>query len=113
MAKHKDVELLLQVGEYQSGTDPLADEAIVIALVLWPNSNWMVLATAGAALAVLAVWTPPLAGFTVCFFLWKNLSWKAWIVGGLWMAVGIAFGAWKTRGFRGDLVNFDLPAEED
>jgi len=72
----------------------------------------MVLATAGAALAVLAVWTPPLAGFTICFFLWKNLSWKAWIVGGLWMAVGIAFGAWKTRGFRGDLVNFDLPAEE-
>jgi type III secretion protein N (ATPase) len=28
MAKHKDVELLLQVGEYQSGTDALADEAI-------------------------------------------------------------------------------------
>jgi ATP synthase in type III secretion protein N len=28
MAKHKDVELLLQVGEYQTGTDPLADEAI-------------------------------------------------------------------------------------
>jgi hypothetical protein len=28
------------------------------------------------------------------------------------MAVGIAFGAWKTRGFRGDLVNFDLPVEE-
>ncbi|MDQ7980260.1 type III secretion system ATPase SctN [Paraburkholderia sp. SARCC-3016] len=28
MAKHKEVELLLQVGEYQSGTDPVADEAI-------------------------------------------------------------------------------------
>jgi type III secretion protein N (ATPase) len=28
MAKHKEVELLLQVGEYQSGSDPLADEAI-------------------------------------------------------------------------------------
>jgi hypothetical protein len=28
------------------------------------------------------------------------------------MAAGIAFGAWKTRGFRGDLVNFDLPEEE-
>jgi ATP synthase in type III secretion protein N len=28
MAKHKEVELLLQVGEYQSGADPLADEAI-------------------------------------------------------------------------------------
>jgi amino acid transporter len=95
-----------------SAMPPLVLTVIVIALVLWPNSNWMVLATAGAALAVLAVWTPPLAGFTICFFLWKNLSWKAWIVGGLWMAVGIAFGAWKTRGFRGDLVNFDLPAEE-
>ena len=29
-----------------------------------------------------------------------------------WLA-GIAFGAWKTRGFRGDLVNFDLPADEN
>ena len=45
-------------------------------------------------------------------FLWKNLSWKAWIVGGIWMIVGIAFGAWKTRGFRGDLVDFELPPEE-
>jgi len=27
------------------------------------------------------------------------------------MAVGIAFGAWKTRGFRGSLINFDLPEE--
>jgi hypothetical protein len=53
-----------------------------------------------------------LAGFTVCFFLWKNLSWWAWIVGGAWMLAGIAFGAWKTKGFRGELVNFDLPPEE-
>jgi len=30
-----------------------------------------------------------------------------------WMAVGIAFGAWKTNGFRGDLVNFELPPEEE
>jgi hypothetical protein len=29
------------------------------------------------------------------------------------MAAGIAFGAWTTRGFRRDLVNFDLPAEEE
>jgi hypothetical protein len=26
--------------------------------------------------------------------------------------VGIAFGAWKTRGFRGDLVDFELPPDE-
>ena len=96
-----------------NGWPPLGLTALVIALVLWPGSNWMLLGAAGIALAVLAVWTPPLAGFTICFFLWKNLSWKAWIVGSIWMAVGIAFGAWKTRGFRGDLVNFDLPPEEE
>jgi len=28
MAKHKEIETLLQVGEYQRGSDPLADEAI-------------------------------------------------------------------------------------
>lgn len=54
---------------------------------------------------------PPLGGFVICLLLWVNLSRKAWIVGSIWMAVGIAFGAWKTRGFRGDLVNFDLPPE--
>jgi len=28
------------------------------------------------------------------------------------MIVGIAFGVWKTRGFRGALINFELPPEE-
>jgi putrescine importer len=91
---------------------PLVLTAIVIALVFLPSTSWAVYAIAGLCLAILAVWTPPLAGFAICFFLWKNLSWKAWIVGGLWMIVGIAFGAIKTRGFRGDLVNFELPPEE-
>jgi hypothetical protein len=91
---------------------PLAITAIVIALVLLPYQSVALLAVAGVGLAVLAVWTPPLAGFTICFFLWKNLSWKAWIVGGIWMVAGIAFGAIKTRGFRGNLIDFELPAEE-
>jgi amino acid transporter len=55
---------------------------------------------------------PPLAGFVICLLLWWNLSRKAWIVGSIWMAVGIAFGAWKTRGFRGNLINFELPPDE-
>src|SRR6201987_3852989 len=97
---------------HKSPLIPLVLTAVVISLVLLPTSNWMVLAAAGVGLAALAVWTPPLAGFTICFFLWKNLSWKAWIVGGLWMIIGIAFGAIKTRGFRGDLVDFELPPEE-
>src|SRR6202167_465943 len=55
---------------------------------------------------------PPVLGFLICFLLWLSLSRKAMIAGTIWMAVGVAFGFWKTRGFRGDLVNFDLPAEE-
>ena len=55
---------------------------------------------------------PPLAGFVICLLLWLNLSWPAKIAGAIWMAVGIAFGAWKTRGFRGDLVDFELPPPE-
>ena len=54
----------------------------------------------------------PVVGFLVCLGLWWNLSVPAKIVGTIWMLAGIAFGAWKTRGFRGDLVNFDLPAED-
>lgn len=81
-------------------------------------AHWIALLTplvwiAGATtLVVLALVAPPMAGFVICFFLWWNLSWPAKIVGGIWMVAGIAFGAWKTRGFRGDLVNFELPAEE-
>jgi len=55
---------------------------------------------------------PPALGFAVCLLLWLNLSRTAQIAGSIWMAAGIAFGAWKTRGFRGELVNFDIPAED-
>ena len=54
---------------------------------------------------------PPLAGFVICLWLWLNLSTPAKIAGAVWMAVGIAFGAWKTRGFRGNLIQFEIPAE--
>jgi len=54
----------------------------------------------------------PVAGFVICGILWWKLSRYAWIVGSIWMAVGIAFGAWKTRGFRGNLIDFELPPEE-
>jgi len=55
---------------------------------------------------------PPVLGFIICFLLWISLSSKAKILGAIWMAVGIAYGAWKTRGFQSSLVNFDLPPEE-
>jgi putrescine importer len=56
---------------------------------------------------------PPIMGFAICLFIWIHLSNLALIAGSIWMVCGIAFGAWKTRGFRGDLVNFDIPAEEE
>jgi putrescine importer len=55
---------------------------------------------------------PPVLGFLICLFIWIHLSNLALIAGSVWMVFGIAFGAWKTRGFREDLVNFDIPADE-
>ena len=54
----------------------------------------------------------PILGFVVCFVLWLSLSMPAKIAGVIWMSVGIAYGAWRTRGFRSELVNFDIPEEE-
>lgn len=46
---------------------------------------------------------PSILGLVICLLLWLHLSAPA----------GIAFGVWKTKGFREDLVNFELPAEEE
>ena len=55
---------------------------------------------------------PPVLGFVICLFIWLHLSKLAMIVGSIWMISGILYGAWKTRGFRSELVNFDVPADE-
>jgi len=52
---------------------------------------------------------PPILGFTVCLLLWLNLSRPAKIAGTIWMLLGIAYGAYRTRGFRSELVSFDVP----
>jgi len=54
----------------------------------------------------------PLLGFVICGFIWLHLSRPAMILGAVWMAAGILYGAWRTRGFRADLVNFEIPPEE-
>jgi putrescine importer len=53
---------------------------------------------------------PPLLGFFICLGLWLSLSSPAKIAGGIWMIAGIAFGVWKTRGFR-EQLSFEMPAE--
>ncbi len=54
---------------------------------------------------------PPVLGFVICLALWLNLSWPAKLYGSIWMAAGILFGIWKTRGFR-EQLSFELPPEE-
>jgi len=56
---------------------------------------------------------PPILGFIICLFIWISLSKLAIIVGSIWMVTGVAYGAWRTRGFQSDLVNFDVPPEEE
>ena len=53
---------------------------------------------------------PPVLGFLICLGLWLNLSRPAMIAGSVWMALGIAFGVWKTRGFRNPL-SFEISEE--
>jgi putrescine importer len=55
----------------------------------------------------------PVLGFLICFFIWLNLSPAAKIAGCVWMVIGIAYGAVKTKGFQSDLVKFDVPAEDE
>jgi len=54
---------------------------------------------------------PPILGFSICLLLWLNLSRPAKIAGTLWMALGIAYGAYRTRGFRAELVSFEVPED--
>jgi len=53
---------------------------------------------------------PPILGFLICFGLWLSLDHLAQIIGAIWMVAGIAFGVWKTRGFR-EQLSFEVPAE--
>jgi putrescine importer len=54
---------------------------------------------------------PPLAGFLICLMLWLSLRWPAKLAGGVWLALGLIYGAWKTRWFRADLVSFEAPPD--
>jgi len=53
----------------------------------------------------------PVSGFLICLVLWWNLSPRALVFGLAWMALGIAYGAWKTRGFREHLMSFAPSAD--
>ena len=43
---------------------------------------------------------PPLIGFVVCLCIWWSLRPPAKLAGTAWLAAGLLYGAWKTKGFR-------------
>jgi amino acid transporter len=53
----------------------------------------------------------PVCGFIVCLLLWWNLNPSAKTAGTIWMLLGLAYGAWRTGGFRTDLISFEIPPE--
>lgn len=53
----------------------------------------------------------PVLGFLICAFIWIHLSRPALVLGVIWMAAGIAYGAVRTQGFRSELVTFEIPPE--
>ncbi|HEY7514384.1 MAG TPA: APC family permease [Vicinamibacteria bacterium] len=53
----------------------------------------------------------PLLGFLICLYIWWSLNWQAKLLGGAWLGAGLVYGAIKTRGFRKNLVSFELPPE--
>jgi amino acid transporter len=55
----------------------------------------------------------PVLGFLICGFIWIHLSRPALVLGTLWMAAGIIYGAIRTRGFKAELVTFEIPSDAD
>jgi amino acid transporter len=55
----------------------------------------------------------PLLGFIICAILWGSVSYASMVMGGLWLVIGIAYGFVRTKGFRAELVNFDIPPDVD
>ncbi len=49
---------------------------------------------------------PPLLGFAICCYIWLSLGTPAKVAGMVWLAAGVAYGAWKTRGFK-DPIRFE------
>ena len=54
---------------------------------------------------------PPLLGLFICFYIWLSLRRPAKIAGAVWLTFGLVYGAIRTKGFRSNLIRFDMPAD--
>jgi len=50
-------------------------------------------------------------GFCICAFIFWNLGRTAKIAGTIWLLIGMAYGAWRTRAFTLDLPSFEIAEE--
>ncbi len=46
----------------------------------------------------------PALGFVVCLYIWLHLSGLALMMGALWMAIGVIYLVWLTRGFKHEIT---------
>jgi putrescine importer len=60
----------------------------------------------------LTYFLPPVLGFFICAFIWWNLGRTAKIAGTIWLVIGLAYGAWRTRAFKLELTNFQVVEDE-
>ena len=54
----------------------------------------------------------PVLGFLICTLLWLSLSWRAKELGIGWIVIGLAWGAYNTRGFKRELINLEIPEND-
>jgi amino acid transporter len=55
----------------------------------------------------------PVAGFTICFFLWLSLGFSAKLAGLCWLAIGVLYGAYRTSWFRKPLQFAKIETDEE
>lgn len=97
-------------GAYEIGAQALNFGALIAFMGV--NAAWLVHQLRHREERSLWGMAGAVAGFIVCGFLWAHLSRPAFLVGLVWMSVGIAYGAVRTRGFRSALVSFDAPPDK-
>jgi putrescine importer len=51
---------------------------------------------------------PPALGAVVCLLIWKSLPLKTFLIGGIWMAAGICYLAFRSSGFRKEMTMLDF-----
>jgi len=96
-------------GAYEIGAECLNFGAFVAFMGV--NAAAFVHHLRGEKSGNLRAYIVPALGFLICGFIWVHLSHPALVLGSVWMIAGIAYGAVRTRGFRSELVTFEVPSD--